>query len=360
MPVSSRTLRRLTGTALLSAALTAPLAAQLERIDVPKGAVRIDIYGAFTNAGARFNDGTVESLLGPPVAPLIGAEMETNFTTMGVGAALGLLPGLTVYGRVPFVRQRIRAVLTDSTADTRIDTTFTSMGDIEFGASYALLDRWDRDEGLGGIRLGVSAQARLPTGQPKDPYDPLDIGTGTGQTDVSLGAVFDWGAGRWGARLTGSYTLRSGATVERPVRSPREPTNFAAPITVVTWSPGSVVQLGARPFFRLAPAIALQAGVIYRRHAVDDFQYASPADAIPGLDPAIMADGTQRDMVIIGGGISYSSPSASDPLGKGLPIEATWTYEQVVSSGTGVVPKNIIVRGGIRLYFNLWGPPPAR
>jgi len=333
----------------------APLEAQLERIDVPSGVLRVGAFFSLGNTDMRFNDGTTESILGPAIPPVTTAESEVNVGVMGLDVGLGIVNRVTIFGRVPLVRYRSRAtILSDSAPEVRQDTSLTSMGDIEVGASFTLIDRWDRNDALGGIRTAVGGLVRLPTGEPRNLYDPLDLGTGSGQMDVALGAVLDWGAGNWGVRFTGGYTIQFSATVQQAVRSPETPIE-PAPVTNLLWTPGNVLHVGARPFFRLARAFALQLGATYRVHSEDRFEYATAGDAIPGLDPAIMSQGTANSSLAFGGGVSYSSPSAADPRGQGLPIEAHWTYEAVVASSKGLVPKSTTMRLGLRLYFGLWG-----
>ncbi len=345
--------------ALIALSFT-PLQAQLERIDVPSGVLRVGAFFSLGNTNSRFNDGTTESILGPAIPPVTTAESEVNIGVMGLDVGLGIVNRVTIFGRVPLVRYRSRAtIVSDSAPEIRQDTSLTLMGDIEVGGSFTLMDKWDRNGALGGIRTAVGALVRLPTGEPRNIYDPLDLGTGTGQTDLALGAVVDWGAGNWGVRLTGGYTIQFAATVQQAVRSPETPIE-PAPITNLQWTPGNVLHLGARPFFRLAKAFALQVGATYRVHSEDHYEYATAADAIPGLDPAIMSQGTSTSSLMFGGGISYSSPSAADPHGKGLPVEAHWTYEAVVASSKGIVPKSTMMRVGLRLYFGLWGNSRGR
>lgn len=329
--------------------------AQLERIDVPRGVLRIGGFAGLANTNSRFNDGTTESILGSAIPPVTTAESEVNVGIMGLDVGLGIVNRVTIFGRVPLVRHRSRAtILSDSAPEVRQDTAITLIGDTEVGASFTLMDQWDRNDVLGGIRTAIGALIRLPTGDTKDPYDPLDLGTGSGQTDLALGAVLDWGAGNWGVRFTGGYTIQFPGTVQRAVRSPETPIE-PAPVANLRWTPGNVLHVGARPFFRLARAFALQLGATYRMHAEDRYEYATSGDAIPGLDPAIMSQGTSTSSLMFGGGVSYSSPSATDPRGKGLPVEAHWTYEKVVSSSKGLVPETSVVRLGLRLYLRLWG-----
>lgn len=354
---------------LLAALVPTGLQAQLERLDVPSGTVMVGGLGVFDNMDSRFNDGTTESLLGPAVPPVTGADADVNLGFGALDVGLGILPRVTIYGRVPLVRQRIRAIIRrgGTGPDSLVDTVLARAGDAEIALSYLVRDRWDRagrsgrgsggsGGHLGGSRIAIIARVRLPTGLAGDPNDPLSIGTGTGQTDVSLGLVGDWGSGNWGVRLAGTYTLRSAATIRAAIRSPRTPLDFAPPTANVRWTPGNAFHLTAQPFFRLAPALALRATVSYGSLAEDGFAYASPADAVPGVDPSVMADGTSRNSWTVGGGLTYSSPSTADPRGgRGLPVEAHISYRGIAGSGRGVVPKRRGVVVGLRFYFRLWG-----
>lgn len=327
-------------------------AAQLERIDVPRGVLRAAVYSSLMNLDSRFNDGTTEGIMGVGVSPVSGADADINYGVLGLDLGLGVVERVTVFARVPMVRQRIRAVIRfdDGTPDSTIDSKITAIGDSEFGASYTISDRWDREGREGGFRAVLGGMVRVPTGLPRDPYDPLSIGTTSGQTDLGLGLVADWGSGSVGARLTAGYTMQLAATVDHRATSPRTPLDLAAPIASVNWNPGDVLHLGVRPFFRLAPGFAVQLGITYFRHGKDGYQSDSP-----GIDTSLMEEGTERAALVFGGGVSYSSPSAADPRADGLPVEAYWTYQGVVASNKGVVPKVRGVRFGLRLYFGLWG-----
>ena len=152
--------------ALIALSFT-PLQAQLERIDVPSGVLRVGAFFSLGNTNSRFNDGTTESILGPAIPPVTTAESEVNIGVMGLDVGLGLVNRVTIFGRVPLVRYRSRAtILSDSAAEIRQDTSLTLMGDIEVGGSFTLMDKWDRNGALGGIRTAVGALVRLPTGEP--------------------------------------------------------------------------------------------------------------------------------------------------------------------------------------------------
>jgi hypothetical protein len=53
-------------------------------------------------------------------------------------------------------------------------------------------------------------------------------------------------------------------------------------------------------------------------------------------------------------GVTYSNPGALRPGGTGLPVDAGWTYERVVSASGGIVPDVHRIRARLRLYFGIW------
>jgi len=332
--------------------------AQLERLTVPAGAFRIDIGGTFQNLSSRFNQGSTEDLLVDIAAQrgALNADGDINTGTFRMGLALGLTNRLTLYGEVPIVRQRVRARFLfppsgGGAADTSlISTSLTRVGDGAAGASFLLWDRWDRGSRLGGSRAAVSAEVRFPNGIPANPEQVIPAGTGGERTEVAARFVADLGRGALGVRLQGGYRWRTGRNVERFV-----PTGGGnGSVVVLNYQAGDVVELSARPFIRLAPALALQGGLGYTRTGADGYGYASAGDAIPGVDPNILAEGSEGSFWTIGGGITYSSPGSTHPEAGGLPVEARWTYEGVFASGSGVVPKARRVVLELRIYARLW------
>jgi hypothetical protein len=59
-------------------------------------------------------------------------------------------------------------------------------------------------------------------------------------------------------------------------------------------------------------------------------------------------------------GVTYAAAGARGPDGRGLPLEASWTYERTVDGRDGRVPKLSRVRADLRLYLRLWGGKGAR
>ena len=135
------------------------------------------------------------------------------------------------------------------------------------------------------------------------------------------------------------------------------PTNrFHSPIASrVTLDPGDLYSLSAQPFFRLARQLAITAGVSYWHESEGSASYPASSDVISGGAP----------------GSSPKNPPAAPPRSPpvftcgsrgarvperwcGLPIDATLTYERVLSATGGRVPGAETVRGGIRFYRRFW------
>jgi hypothetical protein len=233
-------------------------------------------------------------------------------------------------------------------------TTHSSflLGDVELGALYTIIDRWNAPGRPGGLRLVARALVRLPTGTQPLPNDFVSIPTGGGQTDLQASLVADVGGGKFGARFEGSYTNQMSATVNQRVTLPSQPIPWANRLASVTRDPGNEFLLSATPYFQLAPGLALVAVVRYWSHGADAVSYASGAAAIPGVSASDLAVGTDASATVLGGGISYA-PMAK-PGGR-VPLDAFWLYESVMAASGGVVPKVGTIRMGLRWPVRLWG-----
>jgi hypothetical protein len=230
----------------------------------------------------------------------------------------------------------------------------TFRGDAEAGAALTLVDSWDRGTHRGGFRTAISGLVRFPTGRRDLSNHPLDIGTGDGQTDIQLDVVTDLGSGVLGARLTGTYLRQLPSTILVRVTRPSQP--FVGPdrLAFVRRDPGDIIAIGVRPFYRLARTLALQAGVEHWTRGTDQVTYASPADALPGVDPSVLAEDSKADATMLSVGITYSNPGGLRPGGTGLPVDASWSYERVLRAGGGRVPDTHALRARFRVYFGLW------
>jgi hypothetical protein len=230
------------------------------------------------------------------------------------------------------------------------EVSYTRLGDIQLGAVFTPVDRWDRGNHQGGLRTAITGSITLPTGATDLPGNFFDLGTGTGHYQVGLVATADVGVGRIGARLTAGYDWWLPRFRVRRVSPPDQPIPYAYRLANLDLNPGDVLTLGARPFFRLARTLALQAGVDYWHRAADQVSYQSPADSIPGIPASELVQNSQASATVVSGGISFSSG-----FNRRVPIEAQWTYEAVVAATGGRVPQGRNMRVALRLYYPVWG-----
>lgn len=234
------------------------------------------------------------------------------------------------------------------------ESQVTFRGDAEVGAALTLVDRWDRGASRGGFRAVVAGLVRLPTGQRDLADRPLDIGTGDEQTDVQVDVVTDFGSGRFGARVGGTYVRQLGSDILVRVTRPSQPLVGPERLALVRHDPGDIIALDVRPFYRLARTLALQVGLQHWFRTADQVSYSTPADALPGVDASLLAEETEANATVLSAGITYANPGGLRPGGTGLPVDATWTYERVLRTGGGRVPDSHAVRARLRVYFGLW------
>lgn len=253
--------------------------------------------------------------------------------------------------------EEIGALLGDPTGPIGVqagDEQVNFRGDFESGIAVTISDRWDRAGKRGGFRLAAEGLARFPTGRRARTDRLLSIGTGDGQTDVEIRGVADLGTGNLGVRLEGGYNRQLAADVVAAVAPPSQPFAPRSLVTTVRLDPGDVTTFAVRPFYRLARTFALIGSVEHWSRGQDDVAYRSPADEIPGVDPSVLELGTEKSATVLSVGVTYANPGKLRPGGTGLPVDAGWTYERVVSASGGTVPDIHRVRARLRLYFGIW------
>jgi hypothetical protein len=297
-----------------------------------------------------------------PALPLSGSAagtaIDARITTLQNTLANSLaVPGFALTPALPdapFSDAELDQMLSFQFALRLGQSRVTFRGDAEVGATLTLLDTWDRSRRRGGVRAAVSGLVRLPTGRREQSDRPLDIGTGDGQPDVQLDLVTDIGSGPFGARLSGTYVRQLPDNITTRVTRPSQP--FVGPdrLAVVRWDPGDIISIGVHPFYRLARTLAFQAGLDRWSHSTDQYSYASPADALPGIDPNILGEESKTHATVLSAGITYSNPGARAPGGRGLPVDASWSYERVLQAGGGRVPDTHRVAARFRVYFEVW------
>jgi hypothetical protein len=72
------------------------------------------------------------------------------------------------------------------------------------------------------------------------------------------------------------------------------------------------------------------------------------------VDAAVLGEESDASATMVGIGLTYSNPGRLRAGGRGLPVDAGWSYERVIGASGGRVPNIHRVRAGLRLYFGLW------
>ncbi len=300
-----------------------------------------------------------------PFVPLSTSEAGAAIITSVAGLQATLTGSLGVAGFTeapvlpsePATEQDVQNLLGDPAGPVGLrfgESIVTFRGDAEAGGALTLADRWDREGRRGGFRAAVEALVRFPTGVLPRTDRLMALGTGDGQTDVEVRGTVDFGAGPWGARLEAGYNRQLAADMAARVAPPSVPFPGTDVLTNIRRDPGDVVTLAVRPFYRLARTMALTAGLHFESRGEDDISYRSDAEAIPGVDPAVLAEGTDASAAVIAVGITYSNPGALYPGGRGLPVDAGWTYERVLRASGGFVPDVHRIRGRFRVYVGVF------
>jgi hypothetical protein len=292
-----------------------------------------------------------------PAGAAIGLRVAGLQTTLAVDFGVaGFTTGVALPD-TPVTRDDIVGLLGDPAGPIALRTAeskVTFRGDAEAGLALTLADHWDRGRHRGGFRAAVEGLVRFPTGRVARPDRLLALGTGDGQTDVELRLTTDLGAGRWGLRAEGMYNRQLAADYLVRVAPPTQPLAGIDLLSVVRRDPGDVVSLAVRPFFRLAPTLAIQGSAMRWSRGADEVGYLTPADSVPGVSASVVAQDTKAGATVLGIGITYSSPGRLRPGGKGLPVDASWTYERVVAASEGIVPDRHAVRARLRVYFGVF------
>ncbi len=234
------------------------------------------------------------------------------------------------------------------------ESKITFRGDAEAGAALTLIDHWDRGHRPGGFRAAFETLVRFPTGTVARTDRLLSLGTGDGQTDLEFRLTTDLGSGRWGARLEADYNRQFPADYSLRVAPHTQPFAGIDLLTIVRRDPGDIVTFTARPFFRLAPSIALLGIVSHWSRQADEVSYATAADEIPGVAASVLAEDTKASATVLGIGITYANLGGARRGATGLPVDATWSYERVVSASGGIVPNSHRLRGSLRVYVGLF------
>ena len=114
--------------------------------------------------------------------------------------------------------------------------------------------------------------------------------------------------------------------------------------------PGDSLAVTARPFFALAPHLAVAGILQYWRKGTNSTKYIAGQALVPGADPAELDLGGGADALVAGIGLSYVHDGRRRDGTSGLPVEAAWSIERTVASGSGIFPVTLTSRMSLRIY----------
>ena len=290
---------------------------------------------------------------------LIRAEISAFRSTLG---SLGVTmdPGSPAFAAQGLDYDRFENFLTnpDGSIGMRpIDDipALSYLGDVEVGVAVALVDRFPGAKYGSGLRAVIDGTVRLRTAKLDSPDRLFDVGTGDRQPDVEVSLTADYVKGRLGARFTGGYNLQLPGNQNRRVTRYDQPIAPKSTLAGVRRDPGDVLRVSAHPFLRLAPYLSLYAGADYWTKGRDTFVYAVGQTELPGIDIAVLGDGTASDALLLSGGLSYSHSGLSKRGAMGLPMDASFRYERIARSRKGIIPDINSVRIDLRFYTRLLG-----
>lgn len=316
--------------------------------------LRADLFGLLA-------DPTTASAFVPTATSPAGTAMTTRIadlqTTLASDFGVSGFTAPPALPTAPVTVDEFVGFLADPTGPIATrpgESKVTFRGDAEIGAALTLVDHWDRERHHGGFRVAAEGLVRLPTGRVAPTDRLLAVGTGDGQTDVEFRLTSDLGSGKIGLRTEAMYNRQLPANYLARVAPQTQPLAPLDQLSAVRTDPGDIVSIAVRPFFRLAPTLAIQGTAIHWSRGEDNVSYLTPPDSIPGVPASVLALDTKATATILGIGITYSNPGATRPGGRGLPVDASWTYERVVRSSGGIVPDRQSFKGRFRVYFGLF------
>jgi hypothetical protein len=336
------------------------LLALAQAISARGASIRAGLSSITSETGASPFLPTASSTTGVALIDAIRALQDTLANTLGVSSGFVNQDPVLADGRLGQgdVTRLVSNAAGPIDALPLVGAKLSRMGDMDVGAVYTLVDRFDRmGHRPGGFRLAAQALLRLPTGLRDNPNNLLHLGTGNGRYELGVSGTADLGAGIWGTRLTGGYLRRFSALRVRRVTPPDQPFPEANRLNNVRLKAGDIVQLGARPFLRLARSLAIHGMVDYWREAKGSARYYRAAEAIPGVPASVLVEQSSRSALALGGGITYLGRAVGEcqPGHRcGLPIEASWNYGGVISATGGRVPQLRTTQIEIRWYQRLW------
>ena len=243
------------------------------------------------------------------------------------------------------------------------DSRRYGISDVEVGVRVRLLDRLGGrldvpDSGNGTrLRAALTALVRLPTGEPDDPLDPLDVGVGDGQTDVELGVAADVLRGR---RFVGSVAARYGVQIASELERVL-PTSRSGPVvaTAVERDLGDYLEIEATPRYAVNAYLTLAAHYRFRAKGVD--AYAASVGGDPAANDAALTAlglGTDTRQHVLGGGIVFSTLPAHARGAARVPVDVVYQRTATLAGAGRLAERATRDVVTVRVYLTPFGRPP--
>lgn len=313
-------------------------------------ALRDGLHDVFVNPATRsvFLP-TAGSLAGTALANRIGTLQQRFSEALDIPGFAGLpaLPAepLTTDGFLDFLTNPDGPVAGSTAAPP-----YTALGDIELGAAYLFVNRPAASPWGTSVRTAVNATVRLRTSRLDNPDRFFDLGTGDRQPDVELGMSTDLARGRAAVRITGWYNMQLPGNQLRRIGPSDQPLQYAHTRAAVRKNPGDVWGVAVLPGYRFTPRFALVTGAIWWHRGTDTYQYAKGQEPVgEDLDPNLLGVGSAASALTLRGGLTWAHPGDG-----GAPVDASVTWERVVSATGGRVPQSETVRAILRVYGRIW------
>ena len=226
------------------------------------------------------------------------------------------------------------------------------LGDVELGAAFAWLERRPAT-GL-GVRSVIQGTVRLRTGRLDLPQNFFDRSTGDRQSDLQGDLVTDVVKGGLGARITARYVYQLPGRVTSRITPPDQPIAPAAATAELERDPGEIIEFGIEPFVRIAPTLALVAGVRRWSKGADSYSYTRSQPPLDGLSPDLLAIGSKQNATLLSASLSFVHDGKRKDGTIGLPMDAALHWERVIGSSLGRVPERHALAVQLRLYRKLF------
>ena len=231
-----------------------------------------------------------------------------------------------------------------------------SVGDIELGAQFLVMDRFQHDAlPLRGLqsRLGVGAAVRFATSRPDSSRNLVDIGTGEG-AGFTLRSALDLIHGRVGGTIAGQYVKSFARDVQGALVGDPEAAFLGPVFGPVRRTAGDVLALDVTPRYLLSDTFGFDLRYGFERRG--GATYDRPV-AVDSSSPAFGSGAVtlpSRTVQRIGVGMRYSTV---DAYMRGLaryPIEVSFLHLGTTGGDAGE-PRASRDQVQLRLFYRLRG-----